>query len=62
MNMSWFDVTSYKTCCYYESNYGLVGSKSTFICGVEKYVENCEFLNLKISQFDQAEFDYDREL
>jgi hypothetical protein len=29
---------------------------------VEKYVKNCEFLNLKISQFEQAEFDYDREL
>ena len=39
-----------------------LNSKSTFICVVEKYVKNCEFLYLKISQFDQAEFDYDREL
>ena len=28
----------------------------------EKYIKKFEFLNLKISQFDQAEFDYDREL
>ena len=47
---------------YYESNYGLVGSKSTFICGVETYVKTFEFLNLKISQFNQAESDYDMEV